>query len=306
MSGSRWRSFASVVAVLAGVVVIGGAPASAESAAARPPEVLKAALDELAGEGKAGRAQFWYVDQEVGKVSISVLDGPPDPVTRAFLATAFPGEAVVSTVAVPVEPMVGRIPAGRVKAHAPAGGTLYAGESIEMTWGDTGSVCTSGFNRTDGDGQQVTLTAGHCGNGVVGNGWHLTGGDTFGYVKESHFPESDWSSIRPATDSTWSFPSAVKQAGGLPLQPISGFGSATVGMNLCMTGQTSGTTCGKVTATGVTVNYRRGVVYGTVKTTVPAAAGDSGGPVYSGSTGVGLLSGGPESGGSPTFVYPVG
>lgn len=90
-----------------------------------------------------------------------------------------------------------------------------------MTWGTGGSICTSGFNARDEDGQVVTSTAGHCGNGVVGNGWRLTGGDTFGYIKESHFPGSDWSSIRPAVDSSWSFPSAVKQAGGLPLQPIS-------------------------------------------------------------------------------------
>jgi hypothetical protein len=297
---------AAASVLLAGGVVLGGAPAYAWNDAARPPEVLKAALDVLAWEGKAGKAQYWYIDPAIGKVVISVLEGLPDPVTQAFLATALPGEAVVSTVSVPIVPMVGHVPAGHVAAPSLAGGTLYAGQSIEMIWGTGGSICTSGFNQQDATGVPRTLTAGHCGNGVLGNGWHITGGDTFGYIKESHFPGADWSSIsRPSADPTWHYPWEVKQAGGLPNQPINSYAQAYVGENLCATGQTSGTKCGTVTATNVTVNYREGAIYGTTQTTISTAPGDSGGPVYNGSIGVGLVSGGPQGGGAPTFIYPA-
>lgn len=308
MSRNRVRSLAVIAAAsaLACGVVFSGVPAYARDGVARPPEVLKAALDVLAWEGKAGKAQYWYIDRATGKVVISILDGLPDPVTQAFLATALPGEAVVSTVSLPIVPMVGHIPAGQVTATAQAGGTLYAGQSIEMTWGTGGSVCTSGFNQQDVNGVPRTLTAGHCGNGVLGNGWHVTGGDTFGYIKESHYPGADWSSIsQPSADPAWQFPWAVKQAGGLPNQPINSYAQPYVGENLCATGQTSGTKCGKVTATNVTVNYSQGPIYGTAQTTIAAGPGDSGGPVYNGSIGVGLVSGGPQGGGPPTYIYPA-
>jgi Trypsin len=310
MSRIRVRSLAAIAgtSLLACGVVLGGvAPASAQHSAARPPEVLKAALDVLAGEGKAGNAQYWYIDPAIGKVAISILQGLPDPVTQAFLATALPGETVVSTVSAPIVPMVGRVPAGRVATPSLAGGTVYAGQSIEMTWGtDQGAVCTSGFNQQDTDGYPRTLTAGHCGNGVLGNSWHISGGDTFGYVKESHFAGADWSSIGLNKDPAWHFPWEVKQAGGLPNQPINSYAQAYVGENLCMTGQTSGTKCGKVTATNVTVNYvPAGAVYGLTQTTIPSGPGDSGGPVYNGSIGVGLVSGGPQGGGAPMFAYPA-
>jgi streptogrisin D len=62
-----------------------------------------------------------------------------------------------------------------------------------------------------------------------------------------------------------------------------------------------------VTALNATVNYPQGTVYGLIRTTVCAEPGDSGGSLFSGTSALGLTSGGSGncSSGGTTFFQPV-
>lgn len=90
---------------------------------------------------------------------------------------------------------------------------------------------------------------------------------------------------------------------------ITGAGDAVVGQSICKSGSTTGVTCGTVQATNVTVNYAEGSVYGTVQTDVCTQPGDSGGSWFSGSTAIGITSGGTVGGcsqaGFQSFFQPA-
>lgn len=62
-----------------------------------------------------------------------------------------------------------------------------------------------------------------------------------------------------------------------------------------------------VTALNATANFAQGRVTGLIRTTVCAERGDSGGPLFSGSTALGLTSGGRGdcTRGGVTFFQPV-
>lgn len=81
------------------------------------------------------------------------------------------------------------------------------------------------------------------------------------------------------------------------------------GQSICKSGSTTGLTCGTVQATGVTVNYAEGAVYGMVQTNVCTQPGDSGGSWFSGSTAIGITSGGTvgacSQSGFQSFFQPV-
>ena len=62
-----------------------------------------------------------------------------------------------------------------------------------------------------------------------------------------------------------------------------------------------------MTALNQTVNYSQGSVFGMIRTTVCAQPGDSGGPLYRGTSALGLTSGGSGNctTGGTTFFQPV-
>ncbi|MFD0852080.1 S1 family peptidase, partial [Actinomadura adrarensis] len=72
-------------------------------------------------------------------------------------------------------------------------------------------------------------------------------------------------------------------------------------------GSTTGVSTGEVTAVDATVNFPEGTVTGMIQTTVCAEPGDSGGPLFSGTTALGLTSGGSGNCdiGGVTFFQPV-
>jgi hypothetical protein len=96
-------------------------------------------------------------------------------------------------------------------------------------------------------------------------------------------------------------------SGTVGSQDITGSGNATVNQTVTRRGSTTGIHSGRVTATNATVNYAEGSVSGLIQTTVCAEGGDSGGPLYAGSTALGLTSGGSGncSSGGTTFFQPV-
>ncbi|WP_447036513.1 S1 family peptidase [Streptomyces sp. DSM 118878] len=160
--------------------------------------------------------------------------------------------------------------------------------------------CSLGFNVRNGS-TYYFLTAGHCTDGAS-TWWSNSARTTvLGTTSGSSFPTNDYGIVRYTNSS-------VTKSGTVGSQDITSAADATVGQNVTRRGSTTGTHTGRVTALNQTVNYGGGdVVYGMIKTTVCAEPGDSGGPLYAGSTALGLTSGGSGncSSGGTTFFQPV-
>lgn len=262
---------------------------------------LQGQLDKLAVDKQAGRAQYWYVDPGQCKVSVAVLRGADDMTTRQFVtaATTTPGLAAVTEIGKAVSSWTTKVPAPKSAGSGRLNSTYYGGSPIYSGTSGTVVMCTSGFNNYRAG---TATTAGHC--GAAASTWYDGNGAQLGTVSSYKFPGSDWAVIRPAAG--WSLADYVKVNGGE--LHIYGFSQPQLNQSVCGTGATTGQQCGTVTATDVTVNYEEGVVTGLAESSENGNGGDSGGPVYQGPTGpngVGLISGGPSGGGSPTFFQPL-
>jgi streptogrisin B len=177
--------------------------------------------------------------------------------------------------------------------------------SFAVTGGDAiyGSKyrCSLGFNVRSGT-TYYFLTAGHCGKPEP-RWWTSANHSTLlGDTVNASFPGNDYALVRYAAGY------AIDTKGMVGSVDISGAVAAQVDMQVTRRGSTTGTHSGEVTALNVTVRYQGGgVVRGMIQTTVCAEPGDSGGPLYSGTSAVGLTSGG--SGdcrrGGTTFFQPV-
>ncbi|AJE86519.1 MULTISPECIES: S1 family peptidase [Streptomyces] len=161
--------------------------------------------------------------------------------------------------------------------------------------------CSLGFNVRDSSGASFFVTAGHCTDGA-GTWWSNSGHSTvLGSTAGSSFPGNDYGLVR-YTNTSIAKPGT---AGGVDITRAA---TPSVGTTVTRTGSTTGTHSGRVTALNATVNYGGGdVVSGLIQTTVCAEPGDSGGPLYGGSTAYGLTSGGSGncSSGGTTFFQPV-
>ncbi|GAA2555114.1 MULTISPECIES: S1 family peptidase [Streptomyces] len=165
-----------------------------------------------------------------------------------------------------------------------------------------GGRCSLGFNVTKG-GEPHFLTAGHCTEGV--STWSDSSGDVIGENAASSFPGDDYGLVKYTADVA--HPSEVNLYDG-STQAISGAAEATVGMQVTRSGSTTQVHSGTVTGLDATVNYGNGdIVNGLIQTDVCAEPGDSGGSLFSGSSAVGLTSGGSGdcTSGGETFFQPV-
>ncbi|WP_344949828.1 S1 family peptidase [Actinomadura miaoliensis] len=184
--------------------------------------------------------------------------------------------------------------AGRLRTFADGGDAIFGG----------GSRCSLGFNVRRG-GEDFFLTAGHCGNAVPEWTADQRGARPLGATVASSFPGDDFALVRSAQ-------AGQAGQGGVNLyngqtRDITEAGEAVVGQRVARSGSTTGVSTGRVTAVGATVNFPEGTVSGMIQTTVCAEPGDSGGPLFAGTTALGLTSGG--SGdcrvGGVTFFQPV-
>ncbi len=160
---------------------------------------------------------------------------------------------------------------------------VRGGDAIQNSQGR----CSDGFN-VRRNGQLMVLTAGHC--TALGGTWSPMGGT----VAASNSPGGDEGLI---TNPSGSGPSQVNTG-----QTISNIGSPTVGQSLNKSGSTTGVTSGTISGVNMTVNFDVGVIYNLFETNVYSDHGDSGGPGYAGSTGLGTLTGGNTS---TTYFYPA-
>jgi hypothetical protein len=101
-------------------------------------------------------------------------------------------------------------------------------------------------------------------------------------------------------------PGSVNLYGGT--QEITRAAGAFVGQPVKRSGSTTHVHSGRVQALNATVNYQEGTVHGLIKTDVCADGGDSGGPLFAGTSALGLTSGGSGSCGllgGTTYFQPV-
>ncbi|MBO2447836.1 trypsin-like serine protease [Actinomadura barringtoniae] len=166
-----------------------------------------------------------------------------------------------------------------------------------------GVRCSLGFNVKRGQ-ESFFLTAGHCGNVVKNWTADQQGAQALGTTVTSSFPGNDFALVRSEDGAAGE--GEVNLFNG-QTRDITQAGDAVVGQRVTRSGSTSGAHSGQVTAVDATVNFPEGTVTGMIQTTVCAEPGDSGGPLFAGTTALGLTSGGSgdcQSGGV-TFFQPV-
>ncbi|MFJ9059469.1 S1 family peptidase [Streptomyces sp. NBC_00111] len=264
-------------------------------ALAAPTAVAQAAPDttvtkaELAGASSAVRGAdiagtAWYTEASTGKVVVTV----DSTVSAAEIATI--KKSVTDSGA---KADINRTE-GTFNKLIAGGQAIYAG----------GGRCSLGFNVRSGS-TYYALTAGHC--TAIGSTWYTNSGQTtlLGTRTGSSFPSNDYGIIRHSN--------AAAADGRVYLyngsyQDITSAANPSVGQSVKRSGSTTGVHSGTVTGLNATVNYGGGdIVYGLIQTNVCAEPGDSGGSLFSGSTALGLTSGGSGncSSGGTTFFQPV-
>ncbi|MDT9683941.1 S1 family peptidase [Streptomyces sp. TRM76323] len=228
----------------------------------------------------------WYTDAKSGKLVVTA----DSTVSAAELAEL---KKAAGDRAGAVE--IKRTP-GKFNKLIAGGQAIYAGG---------GGRCSLGFNVRNSSGVTYALTAGHCTE--ITSTWYTNSGQTtlLGTRAGTSFPGNDYGLIRHSNASAAD--GRVYLYNG-SYRDITSAGNATVGQSVQRSGSTTGLRSGSVTGLNATVNYGGGdIVSGLIQTNVCAEPGDSGGPLFSGSTALGLTSGGSGncSSGGTTFFQPV-
>lgn len=240
----------------------------------RVTSTLRRSVSDIPGTG-------WAVDPATSKVTVWTDDSVTGPRMAAVRRAARQLGPAIRMVRIP----------GRLRTFALGGDAIFG----------QGTRCSLGFNVTRG-GQDFFLTAGHCGNVVQNWTADQQGAEPLGTTVESSFPGDDFALVQSEQPGE----GAVNLYNG-QAQEITEAGEAVVGQRVARSGSTTGVSTGNVIATNATVNFPEGTVTGMIQTTVCAEPGDSGGPLFSGSTALGLTSGGSgdcQTGGV-TFFQPV-
>ncbi|MFF3688137.1 S1 family peptidase [Streptomyces sp. NPDC002187] len=277
---------ARLIAVASALLTVS---ALAAPTAVAEPGTAKASTAQLAQVGEAvldadvpGTA--WYTDKASGRLVVTA-----DSTVSAAEITRIKEAAGAKAGALQIK----RTPGTFSKLIA-GGQAIYAG----------GGRCSLGFNVRSGS-TYYALTAGHCTN--IGSTWYTNSAGTtlLGTRTGSSFPTNDYGIIRHSNASAAD--GRVYLYNG-SYRDITAAGNAYVGQSVQRSGSTTGLRGGTVTGLNATVNYGGGdIVYGLIQTNVCAEPGDSGGSLFSGSTALGLTSGGSGncSSGGTTFFQPV-
>jgi streptogrisin D len=328
ISGSKLSG--PIAALAVGMLVTTALPSPAS--AAPSPAVAVAATAATLADTLGDRIAGSYID-DAGKLVVNVTDSAtaasvkasgatPKYVTRSGAALAAAESGLKASLKTPgtafgVDPMTNQIlvtadstvtgaKLAAVKAIVAKLGDAARFESVPgvlsttISGGDaiytSGSRCSLGFNVRSGS-TNYFLTAGHC---TAGGATWTNGSATLGTRAGSSFPGNDYGIVRYTNTS-------ITKSGTVGSQEISSAGTPAVGATVTRRGSTTGIRSGRVTALNSTVNYAEGSVSGLIRTTVCAQPGDSGGPLYAGTTALGLTSGGSGncSTGGTTYFQPV-
>lgn len=238
----------------------------------------KSASNAVLEADVAGTA--WYVDKATNKLVVTA----DSSVSQSEISK------IKNTAGASADAIEVKRTSGKIQKLISGGDAIYA-----SSW-----RCSLGFNVRNSSGANYFVTAGHCTDGA-GTWWSNSGHTTtIGPTAGSSFPTNDYGLVR--------YSGSVSPEGTVGSQDITSAANPTVGQTVTRRGSTTGTHSGRVTALNATVNYGNGdIVYGMIQTTVCAEPGDSGGPLYAGSTALGLTSGGSGNctSGGTTFFQPV-
>ena len=237
--------------------------------------VAKATSNAMLTADVAGTS--WYVDQDTNKLVVTADRTVSDDEIAKIKRTAG-----ANADAIEIKHTEGKFQK-----------LISGGDTIQTTsW-----RCSLGFNVRSGS-TYYFLTAGHCTDGA--GTWYNSSGTAIGSTSGSSFPGNDYGLVR--------YTGSTAHEGTVGSQDITSAGTPSVNQTVTRRGSTTGTHSGRVIALNATVNYGAdGIVSGLIDTTVCAEPGDSGGPLYSGTTAYGLTSGGSGncSSGGETFFQPV-
>ncbi|MFG3381484.1 S1 family peptidase [Streptomyces sp. NPDC047999] len=278
--GARLIAVASALAA-ATALAAPSAAAGTPPAEATPAQLARAGAAVLDAD-VPGTA--WYTDEATGKVVVTV----DSTVTPAEIAT------IRKTAGDRAGDLRINRTDGTFSKLIAGGQAIYAG----------GGRCSLGFNVRSGS-TYYALTAGHCTD--FASTWYTNSSNTnlLGSRVASSFPVNDYGLIRHANASAADGRVYLYNGG---YRDITSAGNAAVGQRVQRSGSTTGLHSGTVTGLNATVNYGGGdIVYGLIQTNVCAEPGDSGGPLFAGTTALGLTSGGSGncSSGGTTFFQPV-
>lgn len=271
-------------------------------------------VSDRAAATQARRAAGSDVAVRVVKHSLADLAAVTSALSKE-VTTAGSGWAVdhaANQVVVTLDSTVSAADATRIKDTVARYGDAARVDQVEGTFSTRlsggqaiyaagGGRCSLGFNVRSGSSYYF-LTAGHCTN--IASTWYSNSAQTayLGTRAGTSFPGNDYGIV--------STPSAG--AGNVYLyngtyRDITAAGNAFVGQSVTRSGSTTGVHSGTVTALNATVNYAEGRVSGLIQTNVCAEPGDSGGSLFSGTTAIGLTSGGSGNCtfGGTTFFQPV-
>jgi streptogrisin D len=278
---SRTIGLLGAVGLLAALLLAGPNAQAAPTGATAVPSAAQLTAITAGFDRVPGTA--WHVDAAAHQVVLSVSDGATGARLDGLLATAARHGSAVR---------VERMP-GTLTNYIMGGDAIYS----------SGARCSLGFNVRNSSFTYFFLTAGHCTN--IGSTWTLANGTVIGSRAGSSFPGNDYGIVR-YTNTSISHPGMVNLYNGTS-RDITGAGNAFVGQSACRSGSTTHVHCGSVTATNATVNYPQGTVTGLIRTNICAEPGDSGGPLFTGNTALGLTSGGSGNCtfGGTTFFQPV-
>ncbi|MEU6082560.1 S1 family peptidase [Streptomyces sp. NPDC047108] len=275
-----------LIAVASGLLAVSAL--ATPTALAQPADVGRATT-QLAQAGDAVRdadvaGTAWYTDTTSGKVVVTV-----DKTVSAAEIAEIKEAAGNRAGSLRIE-----------RTHGTFSKLIAGGQAIYTG----GGRCSLGFNVRSGT-TYYALTAGHCTN--IGSTWYTNSAQTtlLGSTAGSSFPGNDYGLIRHSNSSAAD--GRVYLYNG-SYRDITGAGNASVGQSVQRSGSTTGLHGGTVTGLNATVNYGGGdIVSGLIQTNVCAEPGDSGGPLFAGSTALGLTSGGSGncSSGGTTFFQPV-
>ncbi|WP_413098383.1 S1 family peptidase [Streptomyces sp. Inha503] len=278
----RLRTLALISGLAAAITLT--APGTAAADQDRPPSAadLKAASDAVLAADVGGTA--WTLDTKSASVVVQADSTVSNTQLTNIKKLAGPNAGALRFERTPRK--LTRLLSG--------GDPIYA---------SAGWRCSAGFNAHIGTAYYI-LTAGHCTEGYPT--WRTGLGLSIGPTAYSSFPVNDYGYIS-YTNPLLPHPSNVNLYNGT-YRTITGAANASIGMLVQRSGSTTGLHSGTVTGLNYTVNYGNGdIVYQMIRTNVCAEPGDSGGPLFSGNTAIGLTSGG--SGdcdfGGVTYFQPV-
>ncbi|WP_413798538.1 S1 family peptidase [Streptomyces iranensis] len=275
----RIALIAATSALVAGTALAAPAAyAGSDGARAFSAAEAKSASGAVLEADVAGTA--WYVEKGTNKLVVTA----DSTVSQSEIAK------IKNTAGSNADAIEVKRTSGKIQKLISGGDAIYA-----SSW-----RCSLGFNVRNSSGANYFVTAGHCTDGA-GTWWSNSGHTTtIGPTSGSSFPTNDYGLVR--------YSGSVTPQGTVGSQDITSAANPTVGQTVTRRGSTTGIHSGRVTALNATVNYGNGdIVYGMIQTTVCAEPGDSGGPLYAGSTALGLTSGGSGNctSGGTTFFQPV-